>query len=120
MGAVGCATLLVLRQYSSMQFVPVTQGLAECEFSYRGDGYRKRVHEMVSAWSHTRRMKRLAVGLMTTPEYSEWWLEANKLRKGQNKAEEELGSLKTDYKKLCLSMRTAGFGKTSEQWREKI
>ncbi|MBA0635705.1 hypothetical protein Godav_000088 [Gossypium davidsonii] len=28
-GAVGCATLLVLRQYSSMQFVPVTQGLAE-------------------------------------------------------------------------------------------
>ncbi|MBA0635702.1 hypothetical protein Godav_000088 [Gossypium davidsonii] len=73
-GAVGCATLLVLRQYSSMQFVPVTQGLAECEFSYRGDGYRKRVHEMVSAWSHTRRMKRLAVGLMTTPEYSEWWV----------------------------------------------
>ncbi|MFQ6663836.1 hypothetical protein Gotur_031190 [Gossypium turneri] len=29
---------------------------------------------MVSAWSQTRRMKRLAVGLMTTPEYSEWWV----------------------------------------------
>ncbi|MBA0845051.1 hypothetical protein Goarm_005715, partial [Gossypium armourianum] len=35
-------------------------------------------------------------------------LEAEKLRKGKNKAEEDLGSLKTDYKKLCLSIRTAG------------
>ncbi|MBA0787415.1 hypothetical protein Gotri_026011, partial [Gossypium trilobum] len=47
-------------------------------------------------------------------------LEADKLRKGKNKAEEELDSLKTDYKKLRLSMRTAGLGKTSEQWREEI
>ncbi|MBA0700449.1 hypothetical protein Goari_020370, partial [Gossypium aridum] len=36
-GAVGYAPLLELRQYRSMQFVPATQGLAECEFSYRGD-----------------------------------------------------------------------------------
>lgn len=47
-------------------------------------------------------------------------LETIKLRKEKNKAEEELGSLKTDYKKLRLSMRTAGLGKTSEQWREEI
>ncbi|MBA0753456.1 hypothetical protein Gogos_020796 [Gossypium gossypioides] len=47
-------------------------------------------------------------------------LEADKLRKGKNKAEEELDSLKTDYKKLRLSIRTAGLGKTSEQWREEI
>ncbi|MBA0877740.1 hypothetical protein Goshw_018327, partial [Gossypium schwendimanii] len=39
-------------------------GTTECEFSYRGDGYKKRVREMVSAWSYTRRMKRLAMGLM--------------------------------------------------------
>ncbi|MFQ6649370.1 hypothetical protein Gotur_023433 [Gossypium turneri] len=44
-------------------------------------------------------------------------LEAEKLRKGKNKAEEDLDSLKTDYKKLRLSIRTAGLGKTSEQWR---
>ncbi|MFQ6668454.1 hypothetical protein Gotur_034100, partial [Gossypium turneri] len=153
-GAVGYAPLLVLRQYS--------------------------------AWSQIRRMKGLAVGPMTTPEYGEWWakrindnipglgsessqsieeylrvvpteleiikqdfekksaelekkieqieeekmnlrldadvqkLEADKLRKGKNEAEEELDSLKTDYKKLRLSMRTAGLGKTSEQWREEI
>ncbi|MFQ6669724.1 hypothetical protein Gotur_034854, partial [Gossypium turneri] len=42
-------------------------------------------------------------------------LEAEKLRKGKNKAEEDLDSLKTDYKKLRLSMRTIGLGKTSEQ-----
>ncbi|MFQ6671341.1 hypothetical protein Gotur_035920, partial [Gossypium turneri] len=42
-------------------------------------------------------------------------LEAERLRKGKAKAEEDLDSLKTDYKKLRLSMRTAGLGKTSEQ-----
>ncbi|KAK5836773.1 hypothetical protein PVK06_012574 [Gossypium arboreum] len=46
--------------------------------------------------------------------------EAEKWRKGKTKAEEDLDSLKTDYKKLRLSMRTAGLGKTSEQWRHKI
>ncbi|MBA0671449.1 hypothetical protein Goklo_000088 [Gossypium klotzschianum] len=47
-------------------------------------------------------------------------LETEKLRKGKNKAEEDLESLKTDYKKLRLSMRTAGLGKTSEQWNQEI
>ncbi|MFQ6659471.1 hypothetical protein Gotur_028369 [Gossypium turneri] len=47
-------------------------------------------------------------------------LEAEKLRKGKNKAEEDLDSLKMDYKKLRLSMRTTGLGKTLEQWRQKI
>ncbi|MBA0636231.1 hypothetical protein Godav_029506 [Gossypium davidsonii] len=74
---------------------------------------------MANAWNQTCRMKRL--GPMTTPEYSKLWkLEADKLRKGKNKAKEELDSLKMDYKKLRLSMRTAGLGKTSEQWREEI
>ncbi|MBA0783283.1 hypothetical protein Gotri_001019 [Gossypium trilobum] len=76
---------------------------------------------------------------MTTPEYNEWWvrrindntpkqsqgnnqsieehlgkLETEKLRKGKNKAEENLDNLKTDYNKLRLSMRTTGLGKTLE------
>ncbi|MBA0777892.1 hypothetical protein Gotri_005848 [Gossypium trilobum] len=41
-------------------------------------------------------------------------LEAERLRKGKTKAEEDLDSLKTDYKKLCRSMRIAGLGKTSD------
>ncbi|MFQ6651668.1 hypothetical protein Gotur_023900 [Gossypium turneri] len=39
-GAVGYAPLLVLRQYRSRQFVPTSQGLAECEFSYKDDSYK--------------------------------------------------------------------------------
>ncbi|MBA0670947.1 hypothetical protein Goklo_024500, partial [Gossypium klotzschianum] len=46
-------------------------------------------------------------------------LETENLKKGKNKAEEDLDSLKTDYKKLRLSIRTAGLGKTSEQWRQE-
>ncbi|MBA0635160.1 hypothetical protein Godav_029056 [Gossypium davidsonii] len=42
-------------------------------------------------------------------------LEAERLRKGKARVEEDLDSLKTDYKKLRSSMRTAGLGKTSEQ-----
>ncbi|MFQ6662040.1 hypothetical protein Gotur_029996 [Gossypium turneri] len=38
-------------------------------------------------------------------------LETEKLKKAKNKAEEDLDSLKTDYKKLRLSIRIAGLGK---------
>ncbi|MBA0880916.1 hypothetical protein Goshw_000645 [Gossypium schwendimanii] len=41
-------------------------------------------------------------------------LEAERLRKEKTKAEEDLDSLKTDYKNLCLSIRTTGLGKTLE------
>ncbi|MBA0845122.1 hypothetical protein Goarm_000022, partial [Gossypium armourianum] len=71
LGAVGYAHLLVLRQYGSRQFVPATHGLVQCEFPYRGDNYKK-VKEISQAWNQARRMKRPAVGLMTTSEYSEW------------------------------------------------
>ncbi|MFQ6669202.1 hypothetical protein Gotur_034547 [Gossypium turneri] len=33
----------------SRQFIPATQGLAECEFSYGGDGYKKKIREMSKA-----------------------------------------------------------------------
>ncbi|MFQ6669666.1 hypothetical protein Gotur_034825, partial [Gossypium turneri] len=61
-------------QYRSRQFVPATQGLAECEFLYKGDDYKKKVREMTNAWNETSRMKSLAVGLMTTHEYNKWWV----------------------------------------------
>ncbi|MFQ6643427.1 hypothetical protein Gotur_017850, partial [Gossypium turneri] len=159
-GAVRYAPLLVLRQYSLRQFVPATHGLAQCEFLYLGDNYKKKVKEISQAWNQARRIKKLAVGSMTTPEYSEWRskrindnipelnsegvrpmeeylqedravgeekmhlrldadvqkLEAKKLRKGKNKAEEDLDSLKMDYKKLRLSIRIVGLGKTLDQW----
>ncbi|MBA0788287.1 hypothetical protein Gotri_027399 [Gossypium trilobum] len=49
-GAVGYVPLLVLSQY------------------------RKKIQEISRAWKQTRRMKRLVVGPMTTPEYNEWWV----------------------------------------------
>ncbi|MBA0728984.1 hypothetical protein Golax_025364, partial [Gossypium laxum] len=73
-GAVGYSPSLVLRQYRSRKFVPTTQGLAECEFSYKDYGYKKKAREMANVWNQTHRMKRLAVGPITTPEYSEWWV----------------------------------------------
>ncbi|MBA0730053.1 hypothetical protein Golax_022631, partial [Gossypium laxum] len=47
-------------------------------------------------------------------------LETEKLRKWKNKAEGDLDSLKTDYKRLRCSMKAVGLGKTSKQWCQKI
>ncbi|KAH1056080.1 hypothetical protein J1N35_034145 [Gossypium stocksii] len=177
---------LIYSTSRSRQFILVTHGLAQCEFSYRGDNYKKRVKEISNAWNQTCRTKRLAIGSTTTPKYSGWWskrindnipelslegsrameeylqvvpleldiikqdferrnsefekkieqledekihlrldvdvqkLEAEKLRKRKNKAEEDLDSLKTDYKKLRLSIKTTKLGKTLEQWRQEV
>ncbi|MBA0762938.1 hypothetical protein Gotri_012481 [Gossypium trilobum] len=70
LGAVGYAPLLGLRQYRLKQFVPATRGLAQCEFSYKGDNYKKNVCEISNSWNQTRRMKIFAVNPMTTPEYN--------------------------------------------------
>ncbi|MFQ6656184.1 hypothetical protein Gotur_026400, partial [Gossypium turneri] len=71
-GAIGYTPLLVLRQYRSRQFIPVTQGLAECEFSYRDNNYKGRIRKMSNAWKQTHRMKRFTVRAMITPEYHGW------------------------------------------------
>ncbi|MBA0875454.1 hypothetical protein Goshw_021801 [Gossypium schwendimanii] len=47
-------------------------------------------------------------------------LEAEKLKEGKNKAEEDLDRLKTDYKMLHLSMRTIELGKTSEHGMKRF
>ncbi|MBA0754747.1 hypothetical protein Gogos_022094 [Gossypium gossypioides] len=115
----------------SRQFTPVMQGLAQYEFAYKGDNYKKKVHEISNAWNQNHIMKKFTANRMTTLEYDWWWgkrvndnvpmssqentlpieeqllkLEVEKMRKGKNKAEEDLGNLKTDYKKLRLSIRT--------------
>ncbi|MBA0817665.1 hypothetical protein Gohar_003728 [Gossypium harknessii] len=112
----------ILQNLQDEDFIPTNQGLVQCEFAYTSDNYKKKVCEISNAWNQTRKMKRLAANPMTTPEYDWWWGKrvndkASVSRK--NKAEEDLDSLKTDYKKQRLSMRTIGLGKTSEQWRKK-
>ncbi|MBA0574915.1 hypothetical protein Golob_024597 [Gossypium lobatum] len=41
-GAIRYAPLLVLRWYRLRQFIPATQGLAQYEFVYKGDNYKKK------------------------------------------------------------------------------
>ncbi|KAL1105616.1 hypothetical protein V6Z11_D04G145500 [Gossypium hirsutum] len=48
-GAIGYAPLLVLRQYRSRQFIPATQGLAQCEFSYKDENYKRKTREISNA-----------------------------------------------------------------------
>ncbi|MBA0878156.1 hypothetical protein Goshw_004902, partial [Gossypium schwendimanii] len=94
-GAVGYAPLLVLRQYIQ-------------NFERRNVDLEKKIEQMEEEKINLR----LDIDVQK--------LETEKLRKRKNKVEEELDSLKTDYKKLRLSMKTARLGKTSEQWRAEI
>ncbi|XP_040971418.1 uncharacterized protein [Gossypium hirsutum] len=68
-GAISYAPLFVLRQFGLRQFVPATHGLTQSEFAYRGADYKKRVSEISSAWNKTCRLKGVAIGPATTPEY---------------------------------------------------
>ncbi|MBA0712738.1 hypothetical protein Golax_011816 [Gossypium laxum] len=79
----------------------------------------KRVNDniLVSSQESTRPIEE---HLQVIPFELEIKLEAEKMRKRKNKAEEDLDNLKTYYKKLRLSMRTARLGKTLEQWRQEI
>ncbi|MFQ6662761.1 hypothetical protein Gotur_030509, partial [Gossypium turneri] len=151
-GAIGYAPLLVLRQYRSRQFVPATQGLAECEFSYGGDGYKKRIREISNAWNQTRSQS-IEENLRVVPSELEILkqdferrnaelekqieqmegekmnlrldadvqkLEMERLRKGKARAEKDLDSLKTDYKKLRSSMRTVGLERLLNSGNETL
>ncbi|KAL1184470.1 hypothetical protein V6Z11_A01G046800 [Gossypium hirsutum] len=71
-GAIGYASLLVLRQHGLRQFIPATQGLAQSEFVYRGANYKRRVSEVSSAWKKTCRLGGKTISPATAPEYIEW------------------------------------------------
>ncbi|MBA0731276.1 hypothetical protein Golax_025945 [Gossypium laxum] len=47
--------------------------MAQCEFSYKDDNYKRKIREMSNAWKQVHWMKRFTVGEMTTPKYYEWW-----------------------------------------------
>ncbi|MFQ6649992.1 hypothetical protein Gotur_023520 [Gossypium turneri] len=44
------APWLIPDEILSRQFIPATQGIADCGFSYRDDGSRKKIQEISSAW----------------------------------------------------------------------
>ncbi|KAG8481972.1 hypothetical protein CXB51_026876 [Gossypium anomalum] len=72
-GVVGYTPLLVLRQYRARQFIPATQGLAQSDFSYKRDHYKKRIREISEAWKKPFCMKILTEGSTSTLEYKGWF-----------------------------------------------
>ncbi|KAA3460992.1 Nucleoside-triphosphatase THEP1 [Gossypium australe] len=133
-GAIGYAPLLVLRQYGSKQFVPTAYGLAQCEFSYRGKAIRRRSpdrekdacevpSELEIVKQYFEKMSSELGKRIEKLEEEKMHLkldadvqksEAEKLRKEKWKIEEHQDSLKTEYKKIRLTMKNAGLGKTPE------
>ncbi|KAG8492477.1 hypothetical protein CXB51_009560 [Gossypium anomalum] len=73
-GVVGYTPLLVLRQYRARQFIPATQGLAQSDFSYKEDHYKKRMREIAEAWKKPFCMMILTEGSTSTLEYKGWLL----------------------------------------------
>ncbi|MBA0696166.1 hypothetical protein Goari_002747 [Gossypium aridum] len=49
------------------------QGLAQCEFAYKGDNYKEKICEISNAWNQTHRMKLFVVNPMMNPKYDWWW-----------------------------------------------
>ncbi|XP_012441974.1 uncharacterized protein LOC105766984 [Gossypium raimondii] len=91
-----------------MRVVPSELEIIKQDFEKRNSELEKRIEQLEKEKMHLR----LEVDVQKH--------EAEKLRKGKNEAEEDLDSLKMDYKKLRTSIKTASLGKTSEQWRQEI
>ncbi|XP_016667477.1 tropomyosin-like [Gossypium hirsutum] len=91
-----------------LQITPSKLEIIKQDFEKKSSGFGKKIEQLEEEKMHLR--------LDADVQRSE----AEKWRKRKTKAEEDLDSLKTDYKKLRLSMRTAGLGKTFEQWRHEI
>ncbi|KAL1171804.1 hypothetical protein V6Z11_A05G307800 [Gossypium hirsutum] len=70
---VGYAPLLILRQYKAGQFIPATQMLAQSDFSYKGDHYKKKMQEISEAWKKICCVKILTKGPTITLEYKGWF-----------------------------------------------
>ncbi|KAL1169773.1 hypothetical protein V6Z11_A05G168900 [Gossypium hirsutum] len=86
-----------------LQIAPLELEIIKQDFEKKSSELGKKIEQLEEEKMHMR----LDVDIQRS--------EAEKWRKGKSKAEEELDNLETDYKKLRLSLRTAGLGKTSEQ-----
>ncbi|MFQ6660365.1 hypothetical protein Gotur_028929 [Gossypium turneri] len=85
-----------------LQVVPLELGIIKQDFEKRSSKLGKKIEYLEE--------KNMHLGL----DVNIHKLEAKKLRKGRNKAEEDLDSLKAYYKKLRLLIRIAGLGQMSE------
>ncbi|KAG8480638.1 hypothetical protein CXB51_025229 [Gossypium anomalum] len=121
---VGYTPLLVLRQYKAEQFIPITQGPVQNDFSYKGDYYKKKMREISKAWKKEFERKNLELGrkierledekMYLSLDVDVQKIEVEKVRKEKRKIEKDRDDLKTQYKKTQLSLKRAELGKSSE------
>ncbi|MBA0879893.1 hypothetical protein Goshw_006491, partial [Gossypium schwendimanii] len=90
-----------------LRVVPSELEIIKQDFEKRSSEFGKKVEQLEE--------KKICLGL----DVDIHKMEAEKLKKGKNNAEEDLDSLKIDCKKLRLSMRITSVGKTSEQWQQE-
>ncbi|KAL4278757.1 hypothetical protein GQ457_03G028250 [Hibiscus cannabinus] len=71
-GGIGCAPLLVSRQFGSRQFIPFTQGLNDSEFAFEGE-FKRKVNKIYLSWKCCYRVKTAgSEDNMVTPDYVVW------------------------------------------------
>ncbi|XP_052483734.1 uncharacterized protein LOC105784820 [Gossypium raimondii] len=71
-GGVGYAPLMVQRQFASQQFVPVTDGLAQLEFAFSGEGYMKKVRDTGNSLKKIYLMELAFYADTITQDYNIW------------------------------------------------
>ncbi|KAG8485281.1 hypothetical protein CXB51_021842 [Gossypium anomalum] len=71
-GGVGYALLMVQRQFSSRQFIPVTGGLAQSEFAFAGEGYMRRVRDTTKSWKKIHLIELALYADTLTQDYDIW------------------------------------------------
>ncbi|MBA0786237.1 hypothetical protein Gotri_025150 [Gossypium trilobum] len=86
-----------------LQVVPLELKIIKQDFKKRTSELGKKIEQL--------KEEKMSLGL----DVDIHKLEAEKLRKWNNKAEEDLGSLKTNYRKLRLSIRTAGLDARAQE-----
>ncbi|KAK9045148.1 hypothetical protein V6N11_059037 [Hibiscus sabdariffa] len=71
-GGIGCAPMLVSRQFGSRQFMPFTQGLSDFEFAFEIE-LKKKVKKIYQSWKHCYKVKTAGTeDIMITPDYVAW------------------------------------------------
>ncbi|KAG8474324.1 hypothetical protein CXB51_034043 [Gossypium anomalum] len=132
-GVVGYTPLLVLRQYLARQFIPTTQGLAQSDFSYKGDHYKKRMREIFEAWKKPFCMKMPILGVARSLEESlrvipselevmkqQFERKNSKLEKRMEKLKEEKMCLSLDVDVQKMEVEKVRLGRSSEQWQQEV
>ncbi|MBA0880410.1 hypothetical protein Goshw_011327 [Gossypium schwendimanii] len=147
-GGVGYASLMVQRQITSRQFVPVTDGLAQSEFAFMGEGYMKRsqltpsidvAHQNLfseeipselelTRFEFERKKAKLLQDISSLQEENyqlkiDVQIEKSRIEKVQKEVEvtrRDLMDLHLENKKLRGTIRNSGLEKSSVEWMEEL